>query len=55
MGNRILGADNIRVIYVTFEEDIVLLLHGFVKKTQKTSPREISLALQRLEEWIGQD
>jgi phage-related protein len=29
---RILGNDNIRIIYVTVKNDRVLVLHGFVKK-----------------------
>lgn len=45
---RILGKDNIRILYVTVEQKSVLLLHGFIKKKQKTPPREINLALKRL-------
>ena len=35
-----------RVIFCV-ERDGMVLLHGFVKKTQKTPPREIDLALRR--------
>jgi len=45
---RILGQDNIRVLYVSFGIQSILVLHGFVKKTQKTSSREIIIALKRL-------
>lgn len=38
---RILGKDNIRILYVTVEQDIVLVLHGFIKKKQKTPSKEI--------------
>ncbi len=48
---RILGQDNIRILYIGFRQDSVLLLHGFIKKKQKTPLREINLALQRLNEY----
>lgn len=49
---RILGKDNIRVFYVLVQEDIVLVLHGFIKKKQKTPLKEIGLALTRYREWL---
>lgn len=53
---RILGQDNIRILYVTIHQDSILLLHGFIKKTQKTPNREINTALKRLHEYqIKQD
>lgn len=36
-----------RVIFYV-EDDRMVLLHGFVKKTQKTPDREIKLALKRM-------
>ena len=36
-----------RVIF-TVDEDKMVLLHGFIKKSQKTPIRELSLAKQRL-------
>lgn len=48
---RILGQDSIRVIYAIPIGNIVLLLHGFIKKSQKTPQREISKALNRLNEF----
>ncbi len=48
---RILGQDNIRVIYAILVKDTVLLLHGFIKKSQKTPTREIEKALLRLKEY----
>ncbi len=36
-----------RVIFYV-EDDRMVLLHGFVKKTQKTPDREIDLALKRM-------
>lgn len=34
----------VRVLYFYFEEDMVVGVHGFVKKTQKTPPNEIKQA-----------
>lgn len=44
---RILGQDNIRVIYVSTKDNSILVLHGFFKKSQKTPEREINLAYKR--------
>jgi phage-related protein len=49
---RILGKDNIRILYVIPQKDIVLLLHGFIKKTQKTNPKEINIAIKRYRQWF---
>ncbi len=38
-----------RVLFCIMDGDMVLL-HGFVKKTQKTPPQEIDLALKRMKE-----
>lgn len=48
---RILGQDNIRIFYATLVEDTMLVLHGFIKRSQVTPKREIEVALNRLEEW----
>lgn len=48
---RILGGDNIRVLYVTISGRKFLLLHGFQKKTQKTGTSEIKVAVGRLREF----
>ena len=42
-----------RVFYFTKLTDSVLIFHAFTKKTQKTPPREIALAQQRLKEMTG--
>lgn len=49
---RILGKDNIRMIYVVLIEQEVLLLHGFFKKSQRTSLSDINIAIKRQKEWI---
>lgn len=41
-----------RVIFAV-EENEMILLHGFIKKTQKTPPKEIRIAEQRLKEYRG--
>lgn len=39
-----------RVFYCTTVRSRVVMLHGFVKKSQKTPPRELQLARSRLAE-----
>jgi len=43
---RIRGIQEVRVFYI-FQKDSVILLHGFIKKSQKTPKKELELALQR--------
>lgn len=45
---RILGGDNVRILFVTQLERQILLLHAFIKKTNKTPAKEIAIALKRL-------
>lgn len=45
---RILGNDNIRIFYIAVSGSAFLLLHGFVKKKQKTDKKEIDTAVNRL-------
>ncbi len=48
---RMSGRDGIaRAIYVAARGRRVVILHAFVKKTQKTPPQAIRLALQRAKE-----
>ena len=49
---RIIGKDNIRIIYVIPFKIIVLILHGFIKKSKKTPSKEIGIALYRYKEWL---
>jgi len=49
---RILGKDNIRIIYIISQRQTVLLLHGFIKKTQKTNSKEIYIAIKRCQQWL---
>jgi phage-related protein len=48
---RILGQGNIRIFYVTIERDVIIVLHGFIKKSQKTPLKEIKTAINRLANW----
>lgn len=45
---RILGSDSIRILYITITGRTFLLLHGFSKKKDKTPPKEIKVAEERL-------
>ena len=45
IGNRIA-----RVLFAV-EQSQMILLHGFIKKTQQTDPADIDLAIKRLKEW----
>jgi len=44
---RISGKQEIRIFY-SFHKSQILLLHGFVKKSQKIPQKEIKIALQKL-------
>lgn len=50
---RILGQDSARILYVTRREKQILVLHAFIKKTNKTPSKEIKTALDRLKEAAG--
>lgn len=40
------GGKIVRVLFCVYERQMVLL-HGFIKKTQKTSKQDLELALER--------
>lgn len=46
---RILGKDSIRILYIEQHKDRIVILHGFIKKNNKTPRREIQIAMKRLE------
>ncbi len=50
---RILGKDNLRVLYASFQKDSVVILHGFIKKKQKTPERDLNIALNRFRDWMS--
>lgn len=50
---RVLGQDNIRVIYVVPAKLQILALHGFVKKSQKIPAKELEIASRRYTEYLS--
>jgi len=44
--------DQYRVIYIAKLTDAVFVLHGFLKKTQKTAKHDLDLAKKRLRELL---
>lgn len=44
------GTDILRIIYTFEKGQIIILLHGFVKKDQKTPKGELEIARRRLKE-----
>ena len=48
---RILGKDNIRAIYALIYNNQILIVHGFIKKSQKTPVKDINLSLARYKDW----
>ena len=48
---RILGGSSVRMFYIAIKARRLLILHGFLKKTQKTPGKEIETAEKRLGEY----
>ena len=48
-----IGGDTIRLFGFDFGSGFVVLTNGFVKKTRKAPPREITLAEQRKRDYIN--
>ncbi len=48
---RILGVDNIRIFYIASTGRQFLLLHGYIKKSQKTDKKNLKIAISRLKEF----
>ena len=44
---RVLGKDNLRILYSQTNKNTITILHIFIKKKQKTPQKEINLALSR--------
>lgn len=49
---RILGRDNIRLLFAPTGKNQITILHIFLKKKQKTPPKEIETATQRYRKLI---
>ena len=48
---RIVGSDSVRILYIAISGKTFLLLHGFMKKKNKTPAKEIRIARERLGEF----
>ena len=48
---RILGGDSIRIFYIATSGRAFLMLHGFIKRSQKAPKKDIKIALARLKEY----
>jgi phage-related protein len=46
------GRNRYRIIYFLFSERIFVLLHGFTKKTSQVTKTDISIAKNRLEDYL---
>jgi phage-related protein len=44
-----------RVFYCTLVGQQIVMLHQFVKKTDKTPPKELAVARKRMKEWKDVD
>jgi phage-related protein len=44
-----------RVFYCTLVKRRIVMLHQFVKKTEKTPPKELAVARRRMKEWKDAD
>jgi len=42
-----------RVLFTMHEGRLIVLLHGFIKKTEKTSAEDLNLARKRMHEVLG--
>ncbi len=49
---RIKGIESIRMLYAFGAKEVIYLLHGFKKKTQKIPLREIKLAENRIKRYL---
>jgi len=47
------GSDIFRLLGFFESGRLLILTHGFAKKTQKTPPQEIALAMKRMEEYLA--
>ena len=50
-----LGNGNISRVFFTVKGSKLNLLHGFIKKSQKTPKKDIDLARTRKNQWINED
>lgn len=51
---RILGKTNVRILFALYGKGTVWVLHGFIKKTNKTPRNDLKTALDRYTNWKNQ-
>lgn len=49
---RITGRKQIRFLFIQYNSQVFLIIHAFVKKTQKIPDKELKVALKRAKEFI---
>ncbi|MFA6017387.1 MAG: type II toxin-antitoxin system RelE/ParE family toxin [Patescibacteria group bacterium] len=49
---RITGGKQIRFLFIQYNQQVFLIIHVFVKKTQKIPIKELKIALKRTKEFI---
>ena len=49
---RITGGKQIRLLFIAYNSQVFLIIHIFVKKTQKIPDKELKVALKRAKEFI---
>ena len=49
----VFAGDQFRILYFFFVRNMVVLLHGFTKKTQKLKESDIKIAEDRREDWVS--
>lgn len=48
-----LRTDRLARLLFCFHENVLVVLHGFIKKTQKTPPSDLAIARRRMKEVTG--
>lgn len=49
---RVLGKQSVRLIYFYQQQNIIFIIHGFIKKNQKTPLKEIKTAIKRYSQLV---
>jgi phage-related protein len=49
---RILGRDNIRILFASVDKEVTMVLHAFSKKSQKTPAKELGLGVKRYQDVV---
>lgn len=50
-----MATDIVRLLYFFHEGKLIIVTNGFVKKSQKTPPKEIALAKQRRKDYLTRE